>query len=145
MLIGTCNPMAWPIHVSRSKGRSKAQQLRPWQGTAQNGETKGLSTRTVGAADPLTSSRTSSLGANDSKVMMKLERHLTHRKERMIDFFRDLDNDKSGGVSWDELRAGLADRGINYSKAEETQLMLILDPNGDGEIEYVLFILFWFI
>ena len=33
-------------------------------------------------------------------------------------------------VSWNELRAGLADRGIHYSKDEEEQLMVYAATSG---------------
>lgn len=70
------------------------------------------------------------------EVLLRIENHLGKNRERLIDFFRGLDDDNSGGVSLKELRRGLRDRNISCSNREERLLMTLLDPNGDGEIEY---------
>ena len=62
--------------------------------------------------------------------------HCLHRQERLIDLFKDIDKDGSGGITLDELMGGLTRRGLRYSRKQKLLLMKLLDSDGDGAIDY---------
>lgn len=69
-------------------------------------------------------------------LLVELETHLRSRKDRLVDFFRDIDKDGSGGITLEELIDGLARRGLRYSRRQANVLMRFLDSDGDGQIDY---------
>lgn len=50
--------------------------------------------------------------------------------------FKDMDADKSGSLTRDELALGLSKLGVKCRKKDFTELMKVLDANGDGEVQY---------
>ncbi|KAK4576127.1 hypothetical protein RGQ29_026898 [Quercus rubra] len=54
--------------------------------------------------------------------------------------FTNIDTDKSGTITYDELRTGLARLGSKLSEAEVRQLMDAADVDGNGTIDYIEFI-----
>lgn len=54
--------------------------------------------------------------------------------------FTNMDTDKSGTITYDELKAGLARLGSKLSEAEVQQLMEAADVDGNGSIDYIEFI-----
>ncbi|KAG7957617.1 hypothetical protein I3843_11G184600 [Carya illinoinensis] len=54
--------------------------------------------------------------------------------------FTNLDTDRSGTITYDELKAGLARLGSKLSEAEVQQLMEAADVDGNGSIDYIEFI-----
>ncbi|KAG2678065.1 hypothetical protein I3843_12G128900 [Carya illinoinensis] len=54
--------------------------------------------------------------------------------------FTNIDTDKSGTITYEELKAGLARLGSKLSEAEVQQLMDAADVDGNGSIDYIEFI-----
>lgn len=54
--------------------------------------------------------------------------------------FTNMDTDKSGTITYDELKAGLARLGSKLTEAEVQQLMEAADVDGNGTIDYIEFI-----
>ncbi|KAE8728688.1 Calcium-dependent protein kinase 21 [Hibiscus syriacus] len=54
--------------------------------------------------------------------------------------FKNMDTDKSGTITYEELKAGLARLGSKLSEAEVKQLMEAADVDGNGTIDYIEFI-----
>ncbi|XP_021906163.1 calcium-dependent protein kinase 33 [Carica papaya] len=54
--------------------------------------------------------------------------------------FTNLDTDKSGTITYDELKTGLARLGSSLTEAEVKQLMEAADVDGNGTIDYIEFI-----
>ncbi|CAL9096890.1 unnamed protein product [Musa acuminata var. zebrina] len=54
--------------------------------------------------------------------------------------FTNMDTDKSGTITYDELKTGLARLGSKLSEAEIKQLMDAADVDGNGSIDYIEFI-----
>ncbi|CAL9080414.1 unnamed protein product [Musa textilis] len=54
--------------------------------------------------------------------------------------FTNLDTDKSGTITYEELKTGLARLGSKLSEAEVKQLMDAADVDGNGSIDYIEFI-----
>ncbi|KAF8409562.1 hypothetical protein HHK36_005640 [Tetracentron sinense] len=54
--------------------------------------------------------------------------------------FTNIDTDKSGSITYEELKTGLARLGSNLSEAEVQQLMEAADVDGNGTIDYIEFI-----
>ncbi|KAH6786387.1 calmodulin-domain protein kinase 9 [Perilla frutescens var. hirtella] len=54
--------------------------------------------------------------------------------------FTNMDTDKSGTITYEELKAGLARLGSKLTKAEVRQLMDAADVDGNGTIDYIEFI-----
>ncbi|WOK91855.1 calcium-dependent protein kinase 19 [Canna indica] len=54
--------------------------------------------------------------------------------------FTNMDTDKSGTITYEELKTGLARLGSKLSEAEIKQLMDAADVDGDGSIDYIEFI-----
>ncbi|KAI3456453.1 hypothetical protein Pfo_013116 [Paulownia fortunei] len=54
--------------------------------------------------------------------------------------FTNMDTDKSGTITYEELKSGLARLGSKLSEAEVKQLMEAADVDGNGTIDYVEFI-----
>ncbi|CAO2842545.1 unnamed protein product [Amaranthus hypochondriacus] len=54
--------------------------------------------------------------------------------------FANLDTDKNGSITYDELKKGLAELGSKLTEAEVKQLMDAADVDGDGSIDYTEFI-----
>ena len=50
--------------------------------------------------------------------------------------FRGFDTNSDGSIDHDEFRNGLASLGANVSEAQIDDLIMILDQDGDGEIDY---------
>merc|ERR1712048_1550577 len=59
---------------------------------------------------------------------------LEERKERMSDLFRKIDKNGDGVLSRAEVRAALKDLGINASRDDFSDLMVIIDLDGGGDI-----------
>ncbi|KAL6990782.1 Calcium-dependent protein kinase 15 [Sarracenia purpurea var. burkii] len=51
-----------------------------------------------------------------------------------------MDTDKSGTITYEELKTGLARLGSKLSEAEVKQLMEAADVDGNGTIDYIEFI-----
>ncbi|XVF27867.1 hypothetical protein REPUB_Repub14bG0146200 [Reevesia pubescens] len=54
--------------------------------------------------------------------------------------FTNIDTDKSGTITYEELKTGLARLGSKLSEAEVVQLMEAADADGNGTIDYIEFI-----
>ncbi|KAF5804113.1 putative parvalbumin, EF-hand domain pair [Helianthus annuus] len=54
--------------------------------------------------------------------------------------FVNMDTDKSGSITYEELKTGLARLGSKLSEAEVKQLMEAADVDGNGTIDYIEFI-----
>ncbi|EEF43871.1 calcium-dependent protein kinase 21 [Ricinus communis] len=54
--------------------------------------------------------------------------------------FRNMDTDKSGTITYEELKTGLARLGSRLSETEVKQLMEAADVDGNGTIDYIEFI-----
>nr|BCU41346.1 calcium-dependent protein kinase [Gentiana scabra] len=54
--------------------------------------------------------------------------------------FQNMDTDKSGTITYEELRSGLAQLGSTLTEAEAKQLMEAADVDGDGTIDYIEFV-----
>ncbi|KAJ6333838.1 hypothetical protein OIU77_009678 [Salix suchowensis] len=54
--------------------------------------------------------------------------------------FTNMDTDKSGTITYEELKTGLARLGSKLSEAEVKQLMEAADVDGNGSIDYIEFI-----
>nr|KAG5706137.1 hypothetical protein BaRGS_025759 [Batillaria attramentaria] len=54
--------------------------------------------------------------------------------------FNEMDKDKNGSLSEDELYEGLRQAGINVSKSEVSKLATNLDKDGDGKIDFEEFV-----
>ncbi|KAL0305931.1 UNVERIFIED_CONTAM: Calcium-dependent protein kinase [Sesamum radiatum] len=54
--------------------------------------------------------------------------------------FTNIDTDKSGTITYEELKSGLARLGSKLSEAEVKQLMEAADVDGNGTIDYIEFI-----
>lgn len=54
--------------------------------------------------------------------------------------FTNMDTDKSGTITYEELKTGLARLGSKLSEAEVKQLMEAADVDGNGTIDYIEFI-----
>ncbi|CAN6457590.1 unnamed protein product [Victoria cruziana] len=54
--------------------------------------------------------------------------------------FTNMDTDKSGTITYEELKTGLARLGSRLSEAEVRQLMDAADVDGNGSIDYIEFI-----
>lgn len=54
--------------------------------------------------------------------------------------FMNMDTDKSGTITYDELKTGLARLGSKLSESEVRQLMDAADVDGNGSIDYIEFI-----
>ncbi|KNA20599.1 hypothetical protein SOVF_050880 [Spinacia oleracea] len=54
--------------------------------------------------------------------------------------FANMDTDKSGSITYDELKKGLAELGSKLTEAEVKQLMEAADVDGNGTIDYTEFI-----
>ncbi|KAM7506255.1 hypothetical protein LguiB_005159 [Lonicera macranthoides] len=54
--------------------------------------------------------------------------------------FKNIDTDKSGTITYEELKSGLARLGSKLSEAEVQQLMEAADVDGNGTIDYIEFI-----
>ncbi|KAL0300828.1 UNVERIFIED_CONTAM: Calcium-dependent protein kinase [Sesamum radiatum] len=54
--------------------------------------------------------------------------------------FANMDTDKSGTITYEELKSGLARLGSKLSEAEVKQLMEAADVDGNGTIDYIEFI-----
>nr|GMC49860.1 calcium-dependent protein kinase 2-like [Ipomoea batatas] len=54
--------------------------------------------------------------------------------------FMNMDTDKSGTITYEELKTGLAKLGSKLTEAEVKQLMEAADVDGDGSIDYIEFI-----
>ncbi|XWS19417.1 hypothetical protein CRYUN_Cryun31cG0014000 [Craigia yunnanensis] len=54
--------------------------------------------------------------------------------------FTNMDTDKSGTITYEELKTGLAHHGSKLSEAEVKQLMEAADVDGNGTIDYIEFI-----
>ena len=51
--------------------------------------------------------------------------------------FKIIDRDGSGGVSRDEFKKAMKRMGLGLSEGQVEELMLLLDPDGSGDIEFV--------
>ena len=79
--------------------------------------------------------------ANQSKFkqlgMMMLVKHLKKEElEGLRQLFLELDDDKSGTITVDELRTGLDHHGAHLAKSEVEALMDSLDVDGSHELSY---------
>lgn len=54
--------------------------------------------------------------------------------------FQNIDTDKSGAITYEELKIGLAQLGSTLTEDEVKQLMEAADVDGDGSIDYIEFI-----
>ena len=73
--------------------------------------------------------------------LMLLVRHLKPEEvEGMRQLFMEMDTDRSGKVTIDELRRGLDKRGNKLAKAEVEALMATMDLDGSGSIDYEEFL-----
>ncbi|GKV38815.1 hypothetical protein SLEP1_g46684 [Rubroshorea leprosula] len=64
----------------------------------------------------------------------------TEEIQGLKQMFSNMDTDKNGTITYDELKAGLARLGSRLSEAEVKQLMEAADVDGDGTIDYIEFI-----
>ena len=65
-----------------------------------------------------------------------LSRALASRGVRVIDLFRDWDEDGSGVIDKEEFFRGMAPLGINVTREEASELFDEFDADGSGEIEF---------
>ena len=73
--------------------------------------------------------------------LMLLVRHLKKEEvEGLRQLFMDMDADRSGKVTIDELRQGLDRHGAKMAKAEVEALMATMDMQGDGSLDYEEFL-----
>ena len=74
----------------------------------------------------------------DSEVPLneQLRLHLTRHQVRVIDLFRDWDEDGNGFVDKDEFFRALCALGVPLSKKEADEFFATFDPDGSGSIEY---------
>ena len=77
-------------------------------------------------------------GNKDKKyrLIYILKEYVEKKKYRLVDLFRQLDKDGSMSVTRDELRDGLKSIGVPMDDRQLTDLIDILDEDGDGEIDY---------
>ena len=72
---------------------------------------------------------------------MLLVRHLKKEEvEGLRQLFNDMDADRSGKITIDELRQGLDRHGARMAKAEVEALMATMDMQGDGSLDYEEFL-----
>ncbi|KAJ4725097.1 putative Calcium-dependent protein kinase [Melia azedarach] len=64
----------------------------------------------------------------------------TEEIQGLKQMFTNIDTDKSGTITYDELKAGLARLGSKLTEAEVQQLMEAADVDGNGTIDYIEFI-----
>lgn len=70
--------------------------------------------------------------------MVKLANYIQKNNLRLVDFFNKFDKDGSMSVTYEEFQQGIEETGIKLSSDEVSQLLLELDSDGDGEINYSL-------
>ncbi|XP_069136436.1 leucine-rich repeat-containing protein 74B-like isoform X4 [Argopecten irradians] len=68
--------------------------------------------------------------------MVKLANYIQKNNLRLVDFFNKFDKDGSMSVTYEEFQQGIEETGIKLSSDEVSQLLLELDSDGDGEINY---------
>jgi hypothetical protein len=68
--------------------------------------------------------------------MIVVKRYIEERNLRLVDFFNQVDKDKSLSVSPEEFRRGLQNAKIPLKEWEITELIARLDSNADGEIDF---------
>ncbi|XP_033748788.1 leucine-rich repeat-containing protein 74B-like isoform X2 [Pecten maximus] len=68
--------------------------------------------------------------------MVKLANYIQKNNLRLVDFFNKFDKDGSMSVTYEEFQQGIEETGIKLSNDEVSQLLLELDSDGDGEINY---------
>ena len=68
-------------------------------------------------------------------VQAQLRDILTANAVRVIDLFRDWDDDNSGMVSKEEFRRGMAEMGLKASTEEVDKVFDAFDPDGSGSVE----------
>ena len=73
----------------------------------------------------------------DSEVPLneQLRLHLTRHQVRVIDLFRDWDEDGNGFVDKDEFFRALCALGVPLSKKEADEFFATFDPDGSGSID----------
>ena len=65
-----------------------------------------------------------------------LKKYVEDKNYRVVDLFNQFDKDKSMSVTREEFRIGLKSIGVPMTDAQLTDLIDILDEDGDGEIDY---------
>ena len=70
------------------------------------------------------------------KLIYILKEYVEKKKYRLVDLFRQFDKDNSMSVTRQEFRDGLKGIGVPLDDQQLTQLINLLDEDGDGEIDY---------
>ena len=68
---------------------------------------------------------------------------LCHRESELLDVFKGMDQDGSGHLSPDEIKAGFANLNISISDSELSEAINNSDKDGDGKISYKEFLAAW--
>lgn len=68
--------------------------------------------------------------------MSKLRKYVEENDMRMVDFFNQMDEDRSMSITHEELQKGIEQAGIMLTQEEMKHLIEELDKDGDGEINY---------
>ena len=68
--------------------------------------------------------------------MIVLKHYIEERNLRLVDFFNQVDKDKSLSVSPGEFRTGLKKANVPLKDWEISQLISMLDKDNDGEIDF---------
>lgn len=74
------------------------------------------------------------------KVGARFRSELESSRQELMDAFDGFDTDGDGVLSREELVAGLKNAGIRLTKADQKELMAVLDSDGDGTIDYNEFV-----
>jgi len=73
---------------------------------------------------------------SDKSVQVQLREALTENAVRVIDLFRDWDDDETGTITIDEWRKAMKQFGCDVAPVEIDALFNSFDPDGSGSIEY---------
>ena len=117
-------------NLKRMKGKSR-DDSRSAKHNAKNYNTNYVGARTATLPDTVKLEATS-----DKSLQEQLKEVMAANNAKLIDLFREWDDDGNGALDKKELRMGIAALGYEAPKADIDELFKSIDTDGDGYIEF---------